>query len=190
MGEISGSDENDFYENKIFYKIRSSIKTRKPVADVRWLFFFFAVFAERAASLCLLYFRRTPEGEPFTTRIDQFFRHSLLAEAGVIAAFTLFFLLWDRWLRKSTAHILILIAASVFAFIYLLLSVGDVETMRWMGQRLSLNFLVTYFHGVPDGGIVKAVLAGDPAGFLLDAGILLLWIIGVALVCRRHRKAV
>gem|GEM_PF-5466366 len=111
----------------------------------------------------------------------------------MIAAFTLFFLLWDRWLRKPAAHIVVLIVASVFAFIYLLLSVGDVDTMRWMGQRLSLNFLVTYFHGVPDGGIVKAVLGGDPAGFLLDAGILLQWIVGAMLVCRfctRHRKTV
>jgi len=152
-GKISGSNENDFYANNVFYKNREAYCGR-PLARL----------------LCCG-----------------------LRGAGVIAAFTLFFLLWDRWLRKPAAHIVVLIVASVFAFIYLLLSVGDVDTMRWMGQRLSLNFLVTYFHGVPDGGIVKAVLGGDPAGFLLDAGILLQWIVGAMLVCRfctRHRKTV
>ncbi len=133
-----------------------------------WLGYFFAVWGGRALLLASLYFLASSTGMPFVDCWYYYLPHALVAEAGVVATFTFFFALIDSFVFKRNPRLLPIIG-SIMAFVYLATSGGDDELMRWMGQHLSLSFLLTYTHASSDLSLVGRVFFGGLFHFCITA---------------------
>lgn len=158
-----------------------------------WLWFGLILWACRALFLCSVYFMDTPAGGPIVDRWYRFFPHSLVAEAGVtmwlaficgvfatVFGATVIKESWRRRLQKFVG-----IFSIVLAGLYILASGMDGEIMRWMGQHLSVSFLVTYSRAASEMGLVARVFGGGALHFLLSV---LIGVSGLAGIIALYRK--
>lgn len=122
-----------------------------------WLKYFALLTGGRILQLCLLYFCKTPDGEPLVERWYRFFPHAVLAEVGVIALITIVCILLDRLCRKRPR--LPKYFAFIVAIVFFFTSGGNDELMRWMGQHLSISFFTTYAHAAKDLHIVGQIFS-------------------------------
>lgn len=150
-----------------------------------WLIYGFVLWLARLAQLCFLYFMEMPTGGPIVDRWYRFFPHALVAELGVAMALALLGYLGALALRKTPLKKVWGIAFVIFGVMHIWLSGGDDETMRWMGQHLSLSFLDTYSNAASDLGLVGRIFIGGIGHF----GLNLVWAIAMsAAVILLYRK--
>lgn len=158
-----------------------------------WLWFGLILWVCRALLLCSVYFMDTPAGGPIVDRWYRFFPHSLVAEAGVtmwlaficgalatLCGATFIAKAWRDRLQKGVG-----IASIVLGGLYILASAMDGEIMRWMGQHLSVSFLVTYSGAASEMGLVSRVFLGGAGHFLLT---LLLGVGGLVAIIALYRR--
>lgn len=156
-----------------------------------WFFYFFILWIGRLFLLSALYFMDTPSGGLIVGNVSHFFPQAMVIEAGIIATFTLCFVLIHFFIKSRSFTT----TAIIFGFLYLFLSACDDELIRWMGQHLSFSFLSTYVgsgSGKTDFTLVSKIFVGGLFHFLVSISIVLLSTFFVFLFRRRfydHKKS-
>lgn len=120
----------------------------------------------RALLLLWLYFAPAPDGGPLVTDWTRFLPHSLVAEAGVVAAFAFLGMLLDRVL-PGRGRSLLRWTATAAGILYLVAAHFDAELMRWMGQHLTLSWIETYLRGSLETSFVMRILGASAGIFWL-----------------------
>ena len=141
-----------------------------------WLFFGLLLLVSRLAQLCFLYFMEMPTGGLIVDRWYRFFPHALVAEVGVVMAISLLGYLCTAFVRKEFPRKIVAIAFVVVGVAHVWLTGGDDETMRWMGQHLSLSFFDTYSNAASDLGLVGRIFIGGIGHF----GLSILWALAIS----------
>lgn len=146
---------------------------------MQWILLFLFIFLCRELQLCLLYFCESPIGGDYVHNALQFFAYASVFEACYIfAAVLIFWLLVQKFSRYQIA---LKISGLILAGIYLLLSAGNDELQRWMGQHLTISFLFTYSQAFADLSLVEKIFAEGFGHFVAEIGSILLGI-GLAAV--------
>jgi lipoteichoic acid synthase len=156
-----------------------------------WLIWGLLLWTGRALLLGWLYFVPAPDGGPIVENWTRFLPHSLVAEAGVIALFTVLAMCGDRLLGRFCKGVprmrrIWAWVATVFGILYLVAAHFDAELMRWMGQHLTFTWMETYLGQGLDTEFTTRILGGAVvaffAGFFLTVGVSLM------LVCWTHYR--
>lgn len=145
-----------------------------------WLVWGLWLWTGRALLLGWLYWVPAPDGAPLVENWTRFLPHSLVAEAGVIAAFTAIAMWADRLFarvgtraRRTWAWV-----ANLLGILYLVAAHFDAELMRWMGQHMTLTWISIYLARGLDTEFTTRILGGAAiaffAGFALTAGVTLM----------------
>ncbi|SHK85371.1 LTA synthase family protein [Fibrobacter sp. UWEL] len=138
-----------------------------------WVVYGLLLWLARLAQLCFLYFMEMPTGGPIVDRWYRFFPHCLVAELGVVMGLSLLGFAGSLLIKKGSLRKVWGISFVVLGILYIWLSGGDDETMRWMGQHLSLSFFETYANAASDPGLVGRIFIGGIGHF----GLNILWAI-------------
>lgn len=133
-----------------------------------WLIYGLILFGARLTQLCFLYFSEMPTGGSIVDRWYRFFPHALVAELGVVMALALLGYLITALVKKDFPRKIVAVAFVVVGVAHVWLNAGDDETMRWMGQHLSLSFFETYSNAVSDLGLVGRIFVGGIGHFAWD----------------------
>lgn len=164
-----------------------------------WVIYGLLLWLTRLAQLCFLYFMEMPTGGPIVDRWYRFFPHGLVAELGVVMAISLVGFVGSLLMKKTVLRKVWGVLFVVLGILYIWTSAGDDETMRWMGQHLSLSFLETYSNAASDLGLVGRIVVGGIGHFGLEFVWGVLTSVAVVLLYRklfrsaspdRSRKAV
>lgn len=143
-----------------------------------WVVYGLLLWLSRLAQLCFLYFMEMPTGGPIVDRWYRFFPHALVAELGVVMALSLIGFLGSLVIKKDLLRKAWGILFVVIGILQVWLAAGDDETMRWMGQHLSLSFFETYSNAASDLGLVGRIVVGGIGHF----GVEFFWGIFVSVV--------
>lgn len=133
-----------------------------------WVVYGLLLWLARLAQLSFLYFMEMPTGGPIVDRWYRFFPHSLVAELGVAMALALIGFVGALLIQKASLRKVWGVLFVVLGSLYIWTGCCDDETMRWMGQHLSLSFLDTYSNAASDLGLVGRIVVGGLGRFALD----------------------
>ena len=150
-----------------------------------WLYAFGGVVCARLAQLFALYFMDAPMGGPIVDRWYRFFPHAFVVETGYIALFTLGVALLD--LRCYKRKFLVPTLWVILSFLYLALSGGNDELMRWLGQHITWGYLRTYVFTQTDPDMVARLFAGGALHFGMSLLLVGAYAVGMVLWVRRFQ---
>ncbi len=121
---------------------------------------FFVFAGLRVLSLVLHYCGPSPYGGRLVVNPDRFLPDAIIAELGMMGLITLFFVVLRLLFRRERARWCIDIGLVSALSMYVVFGQFDGETVRWLGQHISVTFLRTYF-GVRDTHMLGRLLASD-----------------------------
>ena len=122
---------------------------------MQWLFFVLTMFLGRLGQMFLLYFAKVPNGEDYAKELGYTFSKEMLLAFCYIAFFGAVLFAVSKISKKAGQAAKIL--GLLFGALYLILSAGNDELLRWMSQHLTLSFLFTYFYAVSDWNLVSMI---------------------------------
>lgn len=125
---------------------------------MKYIVLFLLLFVGRASQLAWLYFADMPGGGSYVDRWYRFFPHSLVIELGDIALITLILYALAGLFKKKEK--VVLWFGFILTVLYFVLSGANDETMRWMGQPLTLSFIGTYANAASDPHLVGRIFVG------------------------------
>lgn len=131
-----------------------------------FLFYFASIFVGRLYQLCILYFADMPGGGSYVPNIGHYLPYAIIADLGYIACISLLVFLLAKIFPKREKFFKIV--ALVLGALYLALSGGSDELMRWMGQHLTISYFITYSNAVSEPGLVGRIFLGGIGHFMLS----------------------
>jgi len=128
-----------------------------------------ALLAARTVSLALLFVLPAPGGGPFTVEPGRGFLAALLAEAAFASALLVVTGLLATFPGMFSAK-RALVAFAATGSLHLVLAEASQQLLRWVGQPLRVEFLVTYAP-LADRALVDRVVRGDTLSFGASAAV-------------------
>jgi hypothetical protein len=124
-----------------------------------WLLRAFLVFSSlRWFSLVLHFFGSSPYGGSLVNSPFRFIFNSLFIETGVILGLVILYRLLT--LSVGLRGLALRIPFLIFACMYLAFAQVDLEMVRWLGEHVSLSFVMNYFRKT-DGHMLGNILSMD-----------------------------
>ncbi len=148
----------------------------KKISPIPLLFSLFVII--RFFAILNLYFSPTPNGSVLAeNKVFTFIVRTLAADAGSLALLGALFTFLAITFKKVPQRFFITIY-SIITCLYIFFTLCDNETLRWLNQRFTLDYLKTYQGAASDPHLLINIFKGGLASFAFDLLLILISILG------------